>query len=300
MHFRHGSRMRCGVFVRVLDQPTCRSSAIQNVATVFAVDPEGRSGPVSFETFTALQERRDIFQSLGAIRESQERVSIGKRSLLMSVAGYTPDVGDVFPFPARRGVTFSHRVRFAQFAANVDPAGTALRIDNAETLVAGAMPYWLEGLYRGRVVDLWVPLADSGTAGRSATDILAARPPQSGCFSCRGPGGDRRDQLVRPRSHRGDRVQRSDTGGGQRDAARRLPPAAGRDGRVSDRLRERSRVPLDARLGPRARDRRKVAIGARRSASRLRQPLIDRTLIAVLGGAAGIASSRPGWPTSCR
>ncbi len=135
-----GSTASVQGFVRGLMTTDLPISAIQNVATVFAVDPEGRSGPVSFETFTALRERRDIFQSLGAIRESQERVLIGKRLQLMSVAAYTPDVGDVFPFPARRGVTLSHRVRFAQFAVNVDPVGAALRIDNVETLVAGAMP----------------------------------------------------------------------------------------------------------------------------------------------------------------
>src|SRR5688572_3314665 len=119
-----GSTASVQGFVRGLMTTDLPISAIQNVATVFAVDTEGRSGPVSFDVFTALKERRDIFQSLGAIRESQERITMGRRTLLMSVAAYTPEVADVFPFQARRGVTLSHRLRFAQFPTTVDPVGT--------------------------------------------------------------------------------------------------------------------------------------------------------------------------------
>jgi hypothetical protein len=280
-----GSTASVQGFVRGLMTTDLPISAIQNVATVFEVDREGRSGPVSFATFTALQERRDIFQSLGAIRESQERVAIGKRSLLLSVAAYTPDVGDVFPFPARRGVTLSHRVRFAQFAASVDPVGTALRINNLETLVAGAMPYWLEGLYRGRVVDLWVPLADSGPPdprsrfwllGRLNPGVSAATA-QAAIDGISWPG----HEAIAVIPYTG---QTPEGAGGMRRVGALLQLAA-----TAVFLIACANVAafLLTRASARARETAvKVAIGARRR-QLVRQLLIDSTLIAVLGGAAG-------------
>jgi putative ABC transport system permease protein len=280
-----GSTASVQGFVRGLMTTDLPISAIQNVATVFEVDREGRSGPVSFATFTALQERRDIFQSLGAIRESQARVAIGKRSLLMSVAAYTPEVGDVFPFPARRGVTLSHRVRFAQFAANVDPARTALRIDNVEMLVAGAMPYWLEGLYRGRAVDLWVPLADSGPPdersrfwliGRLNPGVSAARA-QAAIDGISWPG----NEAIAVIAYTG---QTPEAAGGMRRVGALLQLAA-----TAVFLIACANVAafLLTRASARARETAvKVAIGARRR-QLIRQLLIDSTLMAVLGGAAG-------------
>lgn len=281
-----GSTASVQGFVRGLMTADLPIPAIQNVATVFAVDPQGRSGPVSLETFTALRERRDLFQSLGAIRESQEGVSIGRRSLLMSVAAYTPEVGDVFPFPARRGVTLSHRVRFAQFAANVDPAGTALRLGNADTLVAGHMPYWLEGLYRGRAVDLWVPLADAGPitdrhqfwlVGRLTPGVSAARA-QAVIDGSTWPGRE----AIAVISYTG---QTPEAAGGMRRVGSLLQVAA-----TAVFLIACANVAafLLTRASARARETAvRVAIGARRR-QLIRQLLIDSALISVMGGAAGL------------
>ena len=150
--------------------------AIGRVVTVFATDHNGASGPVPFEVFRALNNRRDIFESVGAIHESHARVSINARSTLMSVAAYTPEVATVFPLSSPAGVTLSHRVRFAQFPANVEPSRRMLQIDDATLPITGAMPYWLEGLYRGRAIDVWRPLDADGRAE------LRPRAPASGAL----------------------------------------------------------------------------------------------------------------------
>ena len=281
-----GSTAAVQGFVRGLMTTDLPISAIQNVATVFAVDPEGRSGPVSPDTFATLRERRDIFQSLGAIRESQERVSIGKQLSLMSVAVYTPDVGDVFPFPARRGVTLSHRVRFAQFAVNVDPVGTALRVANADTLVAGAMPYWLEGLYRGRAVDLWVPLVEADPPtdrsrfwliGRLNPGVSASQA-QAAIDTITWPEGE----AITVISYSG---QTPEAAGGMRRVGSLLQLAA-----AAVFLIACANVAafLLTRASARARETAvRVAIGARRR-QLVRHLLIDSALISLMGGAAGL------------
>ena len=281
-----GSTASVQGFVRGLMTTDLPISAIQNVATVFAVDPEGRSGPVSFDTFTALKERRDIFQSLGAIRESQERVSMGRRSLLMSVAAYTPDVGDVFPFPARAGVTLSHRVRFAQFAATVDPAGTALGLGTVDTLVAGAMPYWLEGLYRGRAVDLWAPLAKAGPLTEGSQFWLIGRltpgvsvsQAQAVIDNLTWPGSE----AIAVLSYTG---QTPEAAGGMRRVGSLLQLAATAVFMIACANLAASML---TRASARARETAvRVAIGAKRR-QLIRQLLIDSALISVMGGVAGV------------
>jgi ABC-type lipoprotein release transport system permease subunit len=281
-----GSTASVQGFVRGLMTTDLPISAIQNVATVFAVDPEGRSGPVSFETFTALQERRDIFQSLGAIRESQKRVSMGRRSLLMSVAAYTPEVGDVFPIAARQGVTLSHRVRFAQFAATVDPAGTALRLGTVDTLIAGAMPYWLEGLYRGRAVDLWAPLAEAGPLTEGSRFWLIGRLNP-------GVSASQAQAMIDNRTWPGTEAIAVLSYTGQ------TPEAAGGMRRVGSLLQLAATAVfmiacanvaafMLTRASARARETAvRVAIGAKRR-QLIRQLLIDSALISVMGGAAGV------------
>ena len=271
-------------FVRGLLTTDLPIFAIERVVTVFETDSTGAPGPVSFDVFTALNVRRDVFESLGAIGESQERVSIAARSTLMSVAGYTPDVATVFPFPSRSGVTLSHRVRFAQFPANVEPAGRSMHVDGAETLIAGALPYWLEGLYRGRAVDLWRPLdAADQNSHRSQVWLLGRlRPGQS--------LADAQAAI--------DEINESET------AITALPYSGQTPETASAMLRVGALLQMGAaavfliacanvaafvlaRSWARARETAvRVAIGARRR-QLLRQLLIDSAVISIMGGIAG-------------
>jgi putative ABC transport system permease protein len=154
-------------FVRGLLTTDLPIFAIERVVTVFAIDAAGASGPVPHQVFATLKARSDVFESLAAIRESQKRVSLNSQTTLMAVAAYSPDALTVFPFPSRAGVTLASHVRFANFPASIDPSGRTAHIDASPVTIAGTMPYWLEGLYRGREIDLWVPLdeVDGSTDG---------------------------------------------------------------------------------------------------------------------------------------
>ncbi|MGH9220641.1 MAG: ABC transporter permease, partial [Vicinamibacterales bacterium] len=279
-----GSSASVQGFVRGLLTTDLPIFAIERVVTVFAADETGASGPVSFEVFGALNNRRDIFESVGAIHESQERVSIGPRSTLMSVGTYTPDIATVFPFPSQAGVTLSHRVRFAQFPANVEPSGRLLQIDGATLRITGAMPYWLEGLYRGRAIDLWRPLD-----GRNA----ANEPRQAWVVGRLRPGVSVADAQTAI-----DEIVTTDT------AIRVLPYSGQTPETASGMLRVGALLQLAAaavfliacanvaafvlaRSWARARETAvRVAIGARRR-QLLRQLLIDSAVISILGGVAG-------------
>ena len=272
--------------------------AIERVVTVFATNQTGASGPVSFEVFGALNSRRDIFESVGAINESQERVSIGPRSTLMSVGTYTPDVATVFPFPSLAGVTLSHRVWFAQFPASVEPAGRVLQIDGATMRIAGAMPYWLEGLYRGRAIDLWRPLDGADAGAQQRPGAPASRTLRGGV-----------EVWVVGRLRPGVSVEEAqaaiDEIGTTTNTAISVLPYSGQTPETANgMLRVGALLQLAAaavfliacanvaafvlaRSWARARETAvRVAIGARRR-QLLRQLLIDSAVISMLGGVAG-------------
>ena len=270
--------------------------AIGRVVTVFATDHNGASGPVPFEVFRALNNRRDIFESVGAIHESHARVSINARSTLMSVAAYTPEVATVFPLSSPAGVTLSHRVRFAQFPANVEPSRRMLQIDDATLPITGAMPYWLEGLYRGRAIDVWRPLDADGRAE------LRPRAPASGALRSAvevwvigrlRPGVSVEDAQAAiddfPASEAAITVlpysgQTPETASGMRRVGALLQLAAAA---VFVIACANVAAFVLARSWARARETAvRVAIGARRR-QLLRQLLIDSAVVAVIGGAAG-------------
>ena len=256
--------------------------AIERVVTIFATDDAGASGPVSFDVFTALKNRLDLFESLGAIRESQARVTIGQRSALMAVAAYTADVTTILPLPSRVGATLSHRTRFAQFPASVDPSGRPMHVDGEELRIAGAMPFWLEGLYRGRDVDVWRPLEESDNAGRQVWLLGRLRPgmspadAQAAIDQITAAGG-----TIRVLPYTG---QTPEMASGMLRLGALLQMAA-----TAVFLIACANVAafVLARSWGRARETAvRVAIGARRR-QLLRQLLIDSAVIAIIGGVAG-------------
>jgi hypothetical protein len=280
-----GSRAAVQGFAGGVTTSTLPIAAVENVITVFAIDGKGTSGPLSLDAFTALRGRRDLFDSLGAIRESQERVTFDRQPMLLSVAFYTPEIATVLPLPANEGVSLSHRVRFTEFDSRTDPSGTRLQIGEHDGVVAASLPYWLEGLYRGRAVDLWVAGDDE------QIDQLAQ------LWVCgRLRAGVSIDEAQRA-------IDRMNSASGNRIAVvaytAQTPEAAAAMLRVRTLLTAAAGAVfliacanvsafLLARAYARARETAvRVAIGASRR-DLIRQLSVDSVVLSVLGGAAGL------------
>ena len=274
-------------FMRGLLTTDLPISGIRRVVTVFATDTTGTSGPIPFDAFTTLRNRTDIFESLGAIRESQQRVALGRRSTLMSVAAYTRDVGAVLPLPVHQGAALSHRLRYAQFPATANPEGTPIEIDGSRMAINGTTPYWLEGLYRGRAIDLWVPFSDAAEIGGSDGRVWLLGRLRPGMTV------DAAQAAIDSSITRGDEALTVVPYTGQ------TPEAASGMFRVGALLQFAAVAVfviacanvaafMLARSWARARETAvRVAIGARRR-QLLRQLLIDSAVISLIGGAAGL------------
>jgi putative ABC transport system permease protein len=147
--------------------------------SLFRTDGSGAAGPMPFADVMALRERRDVFELLGAVAESQERIVLASRPSLQPVASITPDVAAVMALPIVDGAVVSHRLRFSEFDARGNAIDEPLMVGAVRTHVGGIAPYWLEGLFRGRPIDVWLTLPHDRTPAGDVWAVGRLRPGMS-------------------------------------------------------------------------------------------------------------------------
>ena len=175
---------------------------------------------------TALRSRADLFRAVGAVREVQEEAWRQKRrcwSRSRSSALRRPRCSDCRRPKASSSAIACGEEEYGR--ASIDRQ--SLRINGVDVPVTGVAPAWLEGLYRGRAIDLWMPLR--------ANDVDRTTP------SFWAVGAAERSHRRRRARHpgrivadlRGGAVHRPDAGGGGEHVANRPAAAGGRDRRCS-------------------------------------------------------------------
>ena len=142
---------------------------IESIVSIFARDAQDAFGPVSFEEFLALQKHSKSFESLGAVRESQSTVAIAGRLAVLSVASVTDGLAALLTLPTQDGIVISHRVWRDEFGASAGIREAQITMDGLDRRIAGVAPEWLDGLYIGRAVDVWVPLRPESLRGSERT-----------------------------------------------------------------------------------------------------------------------------------
>ncbi len=160
-----GSNAAVYGFVRGFVMPNMPISDIDRVVSLFSRDAQRNLAPLSFQGFLELGPNADLFERLGAARESRIRMTAGPRTLTLAAAAITPDLGDILGLPAGKGVVISDRLRRGELGTMRDLSEVRIHIDGREMPIGGVAPPRLEGLYSGRVVDVWLPLEDDAIRG---------------------------------------------------------------------------------------------------------------------------------------
>jgi len=137
-----------------LTRPDFPLASVDRVVSIFA------RGPLSYRDYVSLNGRTDLFEWLGAARVSPGTVTLAGQAAILSVAAVTPRLARELNLPLKQGIIISQRMRENELRAKADVRGEQLRSDGIEVQVAGVAPDSLEGLYRDRPVDLWMPLPE--------------------------------------------------------------------------------------------------------------------------------------------
>jgi predicted permease len=159
-----GSNAAVVGFVRGLVTRDLPLQGIESVVSLFARDARDAFGPVSYDSYLSLKGQSDAFELLGAARQSRTGIVLDGRSSVMSVAGLTSELADLLHLPLSDGILISHRV-WQHELSGASAEGQEIQIDGARNRVAGVSPEWLEGLYVGSPVDIWMPLQDTSLQG---------------------------------------------------------------------------------------------------------------------------------------
>lgn len=147
-------------FARGLTQPSFPLGSLDRLVSVFAQNAQLEPGPLSKQQYLHAQNRHDLFQWLGAARVSPGTVAMAGQTAFVPVAAVTPNLAEVFGLRLDKGVVISYRIWQTGFGASANVRGKHIQIDGVPARIGGIAPDWLQGVYRDRPVDVWMPLPD--------------------------------------------------------------------------------------------------------------------------------------------
>ncbi len=155
-----GSNVCVQGLVQGVTGPHSPLASDDSVVSLFGQDSHREAGPLSYQDYLSLRSHFDAFEWIGAARISLATVTLAGQSEIMSVAALTPRLAGFLNLPVGQGILISHRVWENDFRAKTDIRSQRIRIDGVDVRVGGVAPEWLEGVYRDRPVDLWMPLEE--------------------------------------------------------------------------------------------------------------------------------------------
>lgn len=154
-----GSNVAIHGFVQGVNGPAFPLT--ERVVSIFSRDPHREAGPLSDQQYQSLQSQRGSFEWLGAARIIPRTAIIDGQSTVLSVASVTPDLAAFLNLPLNHGVLISHHIWETDFSSKNDLRDERIRVDGIDLRVGGVAPDALDGVYRDRAVDLWMPLPDA-------------------------------------------------------------------------------------------------------------------------------------------
>jgi ABC-type lipoprotein release transport system permease subunit len=145
-------------FVRGLTEPSSALRSLDRVVSVFGQDAHHQTVPLSKQQYLYAKSHHDVFQWVGAARVSPGTVRMAGQTAVVPIAVVTPNLAGVFGLPLDKGVVISGRLWQDDFGATADVRGEQIQINGAPARISGVAPDRLEGIYRDRPVDVWMPL----------------------------------------------------------------------------------------------------------------------------------------------
>jgi hypothetical protein len=160
-------------FIDGLTHPGSSFESADRVVSIFKQDRFGEAGPLSRNEYHLLDQQVDAFDWIEAARITPSDIMIADRSEIAIVAAVMPNLAAAIKVPLGNGVVLSHRMWQSDFGGRSDVIGNHIRINNVDFPIAGVAPIQLEGLYRNRPTDVWMPLQATTLQGaeRSGRDL---------------------------------------------------------------------------------------------------------------------------------
>lgn len=135
-------------------------------------DATGAFTGVPRERVAALLTGSAAFETVAAFRQSHASAAVGDAQVAVSLVQATPALWSLLPLPAGAvgsaggpGIVIGDRFWRSAFDGRPGMTGTEIRIDGRPYRVAAVAPEWLDGIYVGRSVDVWMPVLPEAATG---------------------------------------------------------------------------------------------------------------------------------------
>ena len=155
-----GSNISVYGFIRGLAKSDSLLTSVDRIVSIFGHDAHGEAGPLSYQEYLLLKRQRKAFEWIGAARVSPSTIVMNGESAVMPVAAVTSNLAAVLNLSFEKGIVISHRAWQNEFGANANVRSEQIRINGIDARVSNVASERLEGLYRDRAVDLWMPLPE--------------------------------------------------------------------------------------------------------------------------------------------
>lgn len=152
-----GSNVSVYGFILGLTKSGLPLASVNRVVSIFAQDTHKESGALTRDEYLRVEGCCKVFEWVGAARVTPGLLKIGQQSPIVSIASLTPPLADALGFSEGPGVVIGHQIWENEF----DPARQEpVLINGVSARVGGIAPAKLEGLYRDRAIDVWMPVKE--------------------------------------------------------------------------------------------------------------------------------------------
>jgi ABC-type lipoprotein release transport system permease subunit len=149
-----GGNVSIDGFVRGFGRSESPLVADDRIVSIFGRQPES----LTSADFIRLRGVGYLFEWVAAARVTSGAVMLGGQTAIAPVAAVTPHLGAALGLPLEDGVIISRRLWQNELGSKAEVRGEPIRLAGFESRVAAVAPDWLEGLYRERAVDVWMPI----------------------------------------------------------------------------------------------------------------------------------------------
>jgi ABC-type lipoprotein release transport system permease subunit len=143
-------------FVRGLTTPSFPLGSLDGLVSIFRQDAHREGGPLTRQEYLYVTGRRDVFQWFGAARVSPGAVTVADQTAFVPIAAVMPNLAGLFGLSLDKGVVISHRMWQGELGS-ASARGEEIQINGITARIGGIAPDWLDGIYRDRPVDVWMP-----------------------------------------------------------------------------------------------------------------------------------------------
>jgi len=147
-----------------------------STVSLFSKDAAGTLGPLDYRTVETIRAQTTVLDRIGIALQVQRAVTLDGQTSLASVGSISAELADLLTLKIARGAAVSPAAWNAS-GPQLPGRPQIIRVNDRDVAIESVAPDWLPGLYAGRDIDVWLPLADADLQHTASSSSVAGSAP---------------------------------------------------------------------------------------------------------------------------